>query len=74
MVDLVPSEAVQASLFDRPDDACSIARMQAIDALNRKFGRGTVTYASMGRKPGWKLRTEFISRRYTTRWDDLLSI
>ena len=49
MVDLVPTSAVQASLFDRPDDACSIARMQALDALNRKFGRGTVTYARMGR-------------------------
>lgn len=74
MIDLVPAASVQGSLFDRPDDDRSIARMQALDALNRKFGRGTVTYASMGRKPGWKLRTEFISRRYTTRWDDLLSI
>jgi DNA polymerase V len=74
MIDLQPAGTVQASLFDRPDDERSQARMQALDALNQKFGRGTVTYASMGRKPGWKLRTEFISRRYTTRWDDLLSV
>lgn len=48
--------------------------MQALDALNAKYGRGTVTFASMGRRPGWKLRTEFISRRYTTAWEDPLSV
>ena len=48
--------------------------MRALDALNGKFGRGTVTYASMGSRPGWMLRTEFISRRYMTRWDDLLRV
>ena len=73
LIDLMPAATVQGGLFDRVDDARSQARMRALDALNGKFGRGTVTYASMGR-PGWKLRTEFISRRYTTRWDDLLSV
>ena len=48
--------------------------MRALDALNARFGRGTVTYASMGRQPGWKLRTDFISPRYTTVWDDLLTV
>ena len=74
LIDLRPAATVQGGLFDRPDDARSQARMKALDALNAKYGRGTVTYASMGRRPGWKLRTEFISRRYTTRWDDLLAV
>ena len=73
-MNLAPAATVQGGLFDRPDDARSIARMQALDALNAKFGRGTVTFASMGRKPGWKLRTDFISPRYTTAWEDLLSV
>lgn len=74
LVDLVPAATVQGGLFDRPDDERSQARMKALDALNAKYGRGTITFASMGRKPGWKLRTEFISRRYTTAWEDLLKV
>ncbi len=74
LVDLVPAATVQGGLFDRPDDARSQARMKALDALNAKYGRGTVTFASMGRKPGWKLRTDFISPRYTTAWEDLLKV
>ena len=74
LVNLTPAATVQGGLFDRPDDARSIARMQALDALNTKFGRGTVTFAAMGRQPGWKLRSEFISPRYTTAWEDLLTV
>ena len=60
--------------FDRPDDAKALARMKALDSLNARFGRGTVTFASMGHKPGWKLRSEFKSPRYTTAWNDLLKV
>ena len=74
LLNLVAASEVQGGLFDTPDDPRSIARMQALDALNAKFGRGTVTFASMGRKPGWKLRTDFISPRYTTAWADLLKV
>ena len=74
LLNLAPAGSVQGSLFEAPDDPRSIARMQAIDALNARFGRGTVTFASMGRRPGWKLRTDFISRRYTTLWDELLRV
>ena len=74
MTDLGPAREVQGGLFDRPDDARSVARMRALDSLNARYGRGTVTFASAGRQPGWKLRTEFISRRYTTNWADLLAV
>jgi hypothetical protein len=39
LLDLVPAGRVQGSLFDAPDDARSIARMKALDALNARFGR-----------------------------------
>ena len=74
LLNLTPAQDVQGGLFDRPDDPRSVARMKALDALNAKFGRGTVTYASMGRNPGWKLRTDFISPRFTTAWEDLLRV
>ena len=48
--------------------------MRAVDALNRRYGRDTVTFAASGRRRGWKLRSEFLSPRYTTRWDELLLV
>ena len=55
LLDLGPAIDVQGGLFDRPDDPKAMARMAAMDALNRKFGRDTVTFAVTGRKRPWKL-------------------
>jgi DNA polymerase V len=74
LLDLTPAERVQSGLFDLPDSPRSMARMRAIDALNRRYGRDTVTLAASGRKRGWKLRSDFMSQRYTTNWDELLSV
>ncbi|MCW6512493.1 Y-family DNA polymerase [Lichenifustis flavocetrariae] len=74
LLNLAAADTVQGGLFDRPDDPRAIARMRALDSLNAKYGRGTVTFAAMGRKPGWKLRSDFVSPRYTTAWEDLLQV
>ena len=73
-LELVPAAAVQSSLFERPDDERSKARMQALDALNAKYGRGTVGYGFTGEKQRWKLRSKHISPRYTTDWAGLLRV
>ena len=52
----------------------SLARMQALDALNARFGRGTVGFGTAGERQPWGLRREFISPRYTTVWDELLRV
>ena len=52
MTDLRLAREVQGGLFDRPDDDRSVARMRALDSLNARFGRGTVTFASAGRSLG----------------------
>ncbi len=48
--------------------------MRALDALNRRFGRDTVSFAASGRRRAWKLRNEFLSPRFTTDWDELLRV
>jgi DNA polymerase V len=73
-LDLVAADQVQSGLFDRPDDARSVNRMHAIDALNGRFGSGTVTFVTVGVRPRWGLRREFISQRYTTVWEELLCV
>jgi DNA polymerase V len=74
LCDLAPASRVQGGLFDLPDSPRSTARMQTIDALNRRYDRDTVTLAASGRRRGWKLRSDFISPRFTTNWDELLSV
>ena len=74
LLDLLPAANVQGALFDRPDDSRSHARMRAIDGLNARYGRDTVAFGAAARRRPWKLRSECLSQRYTTHWDELLRV
>jgi DNA polymerase V len=65
---------VQGGLFDRPDNARAQACMFAMDELNARYGRDTVTFAATGTRRAWKLKSEFISPRYSTSWSELLCV
>lgn len=73
-LDLVKAGAVQSDLFGSPDDPRSLALMRAVDQVNRRYGRETLTIGSSGRKKLWKLRSEQLSAAYTTRWGELLPV
>jgi DNA polymerase V len=45
--------------------------MRATDAINARFGRGTVEFAAGGVKKEWQMRQEFRSPHYTTDWKEL---
>ncbi len=74
LLDLTPASAVQGSLFESPDDPSSMARMAALDAINRKYGKGTLVYGTAGKKREWDMRRGYMSQAYTTRWDELLKV
>ena len=74
LLDPIPAREAQGGLFDAADGTASKACMRAVDALNRRYGRDTVTYAASGLRRRWKLRTDFISPRFTTCWDELLQV
>ena len=48
--------------------------MHVTDAINKKFGRGTVQYAGEGLGQPWKMRQENLSPKYTTSWGDLYEV
>jgi len=50
--------------------------MAVIDAINRIFGHGTLVFAVQGFKDNhnWRMRQERLSPRYTSRWDEILTI
>lgn len=56
---------------DRPDRK---ALMQAVDALNARWGRDTVSFAASGIERSWKMKREMRSPRYTTIWEELLNV
>jgi DNA polymerase V len=74
LLELSAAATVQGGVFDRPDDAHAQARMRAMDALNARYGRDTVTFAATGTRRAWKLKRDFISSRYSTSWDELLRV
>ncbi|WP_425313001.1 DUF4113 domain-containing protein [Methylobacterium indicum] len=40
----------------------------------RPLRRDRVRFAAPGLGRGWKLKAEFLSQRYTTRWGELLAV
>lgn len=44
---------------------------QVMDKINSRWGRDTICYGAQGMSQAWQLRREYLSRRYTTRWDEL---
>jgi DNA polymerase V len=67
--DLLPLEDRPRTLFDVPRG--SPALMQALDAVNARFGKKTMVLASEGFMRTWQLRADHRSPRYTTRLSDL---
>jgi DNA polymerase V len=74
LLDLTSSIHVQGSLFEKPDSPSSKARMKALDAINQKYGKGTLVYGSAGTKRSWDMRRGYMSQAYTTSWDQLLKV
>ncbi len=64
----------QLDLFsDSPDiDERQQRFMGAVDAINARWGRGTVSFAVPARAGrAWRMRRSFMSGRYTTCWGEL---
>lgn len=74
LLDLSPASRVQGDLWDQPDSPRAVGLMRAIDTLNSRHGRNTITHGSAGQRRSWKLRSDQLSPRYTTDWHGLLRV
>jgi DNA polymerase V len=45
--------------------------MKALDGLNQRYGRNTVSVYSSGSRKTWAMRRENMSPCYTTRWNEV---
>ncbi len=71
---LTQQAQIQTSLFDNRDRKKSTKLMEAVDGINAKLGRDTVTFASAGTDNRWKQKPAYTSNRYTTRWGELMLV
>ena len=74
LLDLVPEGQEQGELpLDEAGEA-SERLMGAVDAINDRYGQGSIRVASAGvqvKKHEWEMRQQLRTPRYTTRWDEL---
>ncbi|PRP66329.1 Y-family DNA polymerase [Nonlabens agnitus] len=75
LLQIVPDNQIQTSLFEEKHKNESKEITQVIDALNNKFGKNKVKVATVGnREKEWALIKEHRSPRYTTQWNEILTI
>ena len=75
LLQLVPDNEIQTNLFEVKSKSESKEITDVIDALNNKFGKNKVKIATVGnREKEWALIKEHRSPRFTTQWDELLTI
>ncbi len=72
--DIIPDDAVQFNLFQKPTNENEKKLMKVVDNVNFGMGNNILKFASSGTKNDWKMRQELRSQRYTTRWDELYKI
>ncbi len=68
------ARAVQGNLFDTRDRARDSRLASAVDTINARLGSDTVRTAAQSPAKGWALRGEHLTRRYTTRLADIITV
>ena len=72
---LVPDSEIQTGLFSEVDySQPKKSLMESLDHINSKFGKRTLYSASTGIHQSWQMKQQFLSPKYTTRWDEILSV
>ena len=69
-----PDHPRQQDLFDPIDRSRQKALMEAIDAINRKSGHGTIRQAVQGNGCRFDLKREYMSKRFTTDIHEILKV
>ena len=76
LLELAPAAHQQFSLL--APDAVTTGRnsslMTTLDAINGRYGRGTLRLAAEGISKPWQMRRERVSPRYTTAWAQIPNV
>ncbi len=72
--DLIPENSVQFNLFKDADTERKKKLMAKLDNINFSMRDDVVKFASSGILRNWRMRQDFISSRYTSRWEELKEV
>lgn len=71
---LVPADQLSLRLFDDPRWERFRRVMEAVDLINRKYGRDIVRFAVAQPHGHWRTKVEYCSPHYTTRLSDVPTV
>lgn len=71
---ILPENNIQHHLFAEPDTEIKKKLMDKIDNINFSMGNDVIKYASSGILRNWRMRQDYISPRYTSRWEELQKV
>lgn len=71
VLDIIPQNQIQYGLFDTENREKQNRVSSTLDKINTNLGKDLVRYAKQGYEKKYKLRAEYLSKRYTTNVDEL---
>ncbi len=71
---IVPDTSIQGNLFLSETKNCERRLMDMIDNVNFSQRDDVLKFAASGTDRNWKMQQNFISPRYTTRWNELYEV
>ena len=71
---LIPTSLEQKQLFIDSNHHAGDHLMDIVDRINKSYGPDTLFLGAQGVTREWKMRCVLRSQRYTTQWDDLLTV
>jgi DNA polymerase V len=74
VLDIVPDDRVQASLFDKLDRKKNKTAMEAMDKINKCLGKEMVRISVQGFEKRYRLKTEYLSSHFTTDINQILKV
>ncbi len=74
VLDIVPDDRVQASLFDKLDRKKNKTAMEAMDKINKCLGKEMVRLSVQGFEKKYRLKTEHLSSHFTTDINQILKV
>jgi DNA polymerase V len=71
---LVPDDSIQGNMFTKPHANRNRWLMSTVDNVNFSMRDDLLQFGSNGMNKHWKMRQEFRSPRYSTRWEELQTV
>ena len=74
LLGLLPEDAVPYTLFTPTKDISSDTLQSSLDAVNKRYGEGTLRYEANGLLRPWMAHRNCMSPAYTTDWQSFMTV